>query len=376
MRIVEVLGMKSSKYGGLERFIESLIRKDSESQYWIWYNAPVGSKEYELKLKNMGAEIVVQPVSGSNIFVFAWRFFICLVKVKPDVVHVHFDPAGYVALLLSYLLGVKKRVKTVHSSIVNSKNIIVTNKKQLGLKTYFLFRLMYALSTDILCVSNAIKKQLSTVWKFRKKVSVLYLGVEVKKSDLSINEIKRKYNLPCNKLLIGNVAFHDDVKGIDLLLKSFALIKRSKNKKDVCLVQIGQFNKKTSDYKKLASELGIDSDVIWLGLQNNVQEILSACDIYTQPSRSEGILLAIMEASSVAIPTVAYRVGGISESCVDNLIGKLVTPLDYEAFAKELLVLLNNNELRRCLGDNALSYMMKNFNKTNSIKKLIDIYRK
>lgn len=83
-----------------------------------------------------------------------------------------------------------------------------------------------------------------------------------------------------------------------------------------------------------------------------------------------------MEASSVAIPTVAYRVGGISESCVDNLTGKLVTPLDYEAFAKELLVLLNNNELRRCLGDNALSYMMKNFNKTNSIKKLIDIYRK
>ena len=74
MRIVEVLGMKSSKYGGLERFIESLIRKDSESQYWIWYNAPVGSKEYELKLKNMGAEIVVQPVSGSNIFVLHGAF--------------------------------------------------------------------------------------------------------------------------------------------------------------------------------------------------------------------------------------------------------------------------------------------------------------
>ena len=374
MKIIEVMGMKSSKYGGLERFIESLINKDSESQYWVWYNAPISSKEYELKLRNMGVEIVVQPISGFNIFIFAWRFFICLVRVKPDVVHVHFDPAGYVALLLSYLLGVKKRIKTIHSSIVNTKNIIVTNKKQLSIKTYFLFKLMCALSTDILCVSNAIKKQLSTIWGIEKKVSALYLGVEIQKIDLSIDEIKRKYDLPCDKLLVGNVAFHDDVKGIDLLLKSLYIVKKSK--KDVCLVQIGQFKQKTSDYVKLASELGLDSDVIWLGLQNNVQEILSVCDVYTQPSRSEGIPLAIMEASSVAIPTVAYRVGGIVESCVDNLTGKLVAPLDYKSFARELLLLLENNELRRYLGDNALSYMIENFSKANSIKKLIDIYRK
>lgn len=374
MKIVEVMGMNNSKYGGLEQFMESLVKLDSNNKYYIIYNSPIRIKEYEIQLQKFGVELIYQSVSGLYIISFAWNFFFLLLRIKPDVVHVHFDPAGYVALFISYILRIKKRIKTVHSGITNAKQVVITDKKDLSLKTILLFRLMYFLSTDILCVSRAIKRQLFEIWGFDKKVSVLYLGVGIKTFGLSPIEIRKKYNLPVDKMLIANIAFHDDVKGVDLLLRSFAILKQEQ--KNVALVQIGQFKERTEYYKKLSRSLDVDSDIYWLGVQNNVQEILSACNIYTQPSRSEGVPLAIMEASSVALPTVAYAVGGIPEVCIDSLTGKLIPPYDYNLFAQELLKIIGDNELRMKMGKAARKYMLENFEKTNSINKLLKIYQK
>lgn len=368
------MGMKSSKYGGLERFMENLVKRDNNNKYYIIYNAPIVNKEYRDRLVANNVTLLNWSVCGlKNMFIFALRFFILLIKERPDIVHVHFEPAGYIALLISYILRVKKRIKTVHSGILDKKtNIVVYKRSQISFKTYYLFKLMSFLSTHVICVSHAIKAQMLKIWNFKRNISVVYLGVERKVNDKSKDEIRKKYNFPIGKILIANVAFHDDIKGIDLLLKSFAIVKEKYE--NIVLIQIGQFKDRTKFYKQLSSKLKIDNSILWMGVQDNVQEILYACDIYTQPSRSEGIGLAIMEASSVGIPTVAYNVGGIPEACVNGKTGFLVPSNDFKSFADSLLYLLENEKERYVLGENAQKYMMTNFELNNAIDKLINIY--
>lgn len=361
------MGMRSSKYGGLERFMEQLVTMDAGNAYFLIYTAPIATQEYEARLKSAGVTLYYWPVAGRHCLSFVWRFLRLLMRIKPQVVHVHFNPAGYIALLISYLFGVPRRIRTVHSSVQNNT---------LPISSRCLFSLMYHWATDVICVSEGIMRQLQMLFGWRTKLSVLYLGVDAMPVVMSREEIRKQYHLPKHKVLIVNVAFHADIKGIDLLLRAFAEAKAYCADTEIALVQIGEFKEKTAEYKQLALDLGIAQDIYWLGLQDHVQEILSGCDIYAQPSRSEGIGLAIMEASSVALPTVAFNVGGIPEVCIDGVTGKLIPANDWQRFGRVLAQLSRDTKLRESLGLAAQRYMQANFEVTSSVTKLIRLYQR
>lgn len=138
--------MRSSKYGGLERFMEKLVTMDSGNDYVLIYTASIVTPDYEEKLRSAGVTLYYWPVAGRHCWSFAWRFLRLLLRIKPQVVHAHFDPAGYIALLFSYLCGIEKRIKTVHSGLPDT----------LPLKTRCLFSLMHHWATDVICVSEGI----------------------------------------------------------------------------------------------------------------------------------------------------------------------------------------------------------------------------
>ena len=73
------------------------------------------------------------------------------------------------------------------------------------------------------------------------------------------------------------------------------------------------------------------------------------------PSLKEGWGLVVMEAASLAVPTVAYdHAGGVRESIVDGQTGVLVHGGENE-FTAALASVLGDESLRRRLGQNALS---------------------
>jgi glycosyltransferase involved in cell wall biosynthesis len=60
--------------------------------------------------------------------------------------------------------------------------------------------------------------------------------------------------------------------------------------------------------RHLAQELGLAEQVHLLGLRDDVDTILTAADIFVQPSLSEGLPLAVLEAMGFGLPIVATRV--------------------------------------------------------------------
>jgi glycosyltransferase involved in cell wall biosynthesis len=102
--------------------------------------------------------------------------------------------------------------------------------------------------------------------------------------------------------------------------------------------------------RALAAELGLGARLHLLGLRDDVADLHRAADLFVQPSRSEGLPLAILEAMGAGLPVVATRVGGIHEAVIDGRTGRLVPPADPAALAAALRELLDAPERRAAFG--------------------------
>lgn len=94
----------------------------------------------------------------------------------------------------------------------------------------------------------------------------------------------------------------------------------------------------------LARDLGVYSDIRFLGKQEPVEEILSIADVFLMPSGSETFGLAALEAMACEVPVVASNIGGIPELVVDGETGYLCPLGDVEAFAERTARLLSSEE--------------------------------
>jgi N-acetyl-alpha-D-glucosaminyl L-malate synthase BshA len=94
-----------------------------------------------------------------------------------------------------------------------------------------------------------------------------------------------------------------------------------------------------------ARELGIASDVCFLGKQLSFVEVLRASDIFLMPSESESFGLAALEAMACGVPVVGSNVGGVPEVVQDGETGFLCPVGDVDAMADRAFSLLEDRDL-------------------------------
>ena len=92
-----------------------------------------------------------------------------------------------------------------------------------------------------------------------------------------------------------------------------------------------------------------------MGYTSEVQEQMAKASLFVLTSRTEGFSLAAIEAMSVGIPAVVYNCpGGIRYVVKDGETGYLVPMDDEDAFAEKVCTLIENEDLRRTMGQAAL----------------------
>jgi len=366
--VIQFTGMTSDKYGSIEKFNEEVAKQLNEKGYktYFVYNEVPTNQEYVANLQSFNAEILTLSINWSF-----WEKIIAvlriLLKYKPEIVHCHFSfPLIRIIIPLSWLLCVPKRFITIHS--------------MLGRATFLgkcWFKMLGIFSTKIFTVSDAIKNQLRNDYQILKKIKTLRLGIDLNKFDINPNvkKLKQEYGLPADKFVVGCVAFHQPIKGIDVLLRAMSVLKYDLGQKDVVLCQVGGF---PGDYSEklysLTKELKIENEVIWLGRQDNVPDILKTFDVYCQPSRSEGLGLAIVEALASKLPVVAANVGGIPEVVENEKTGFLVENENPKEMAEKINILLNFSELRDEFGAYGYNMAHSQYDRNIQVEKLIEKY--
>ncbi len=163
------------------------------------------------------------------------------------------------------------------------------------------------------------------------------------------------------------------MKGVDLIMKAFAKI--TENFKDVELWLAGSASESFCN-KDLARDLDVYNRVKWLGTRSDVPLLMSACDIYVQPSRSEAFGLTGAEAMAAARPVVSANVGGVPEVVEDGVTGILVDPGNVEALAEAISVFLKDPEKRKRMGKAGRERAANLFQLEKEIDGIMSLYGK
>jgi len=92
--------------------------------------------------------------------------------------------------------------------------------------------------------------------------------------------------------------------------------------------------------------LGIERQIRFLGIRQDVLDWMAAADIFVLPSRWEGLPMVLLEAMGMGAAVVATAVEGVEEVIQDRQNGWLVPPEDPDALARAILWLLNHETER------------------------------
>jgi glycosyltransferase involved in cell wall biosynthesis len=102
--------------------------------------------------------------------------------------------------------------------------------------------------------------------------------------------------------------------------------------------------------KSLVVELGIADRVYFLGLRNDVREILPECDIYLHASSAETCTYAITESMAAAIPAVVLDAGAAKEQIQSGVSGYVIDRADVDSFSNPVRELMVDAPKRREMG--------------------------
>lgn len=202
-------------------------------------------------------------------------------------------------------------------------------------------------------------------------------GISVGLSDVLIEKIIKKEEIDDSRFYerefkIGLVGgFDAKYKGQNILLQALALFDK-KVKENISLSFVGKGN--YGWLSDIAKNLCLLENIKFIGPKESGKEIfdfLLDMSLYVQPSYTEGMPRALLEAMSVGCPVLGSKVGGIPDVVSSTFIHNSG---DYKTLSDQILKLYNNREL--LLKESIRSIeMVQPFLKSNLDKKRDSFYR-
>lgn len=173
-------------------------------------------------------------------------------------------------------------------------------------------------------------------------------------------------------LRIGTICGFRPEKGVDVLLRAFAELRRTRPEARLTLVGDGP---EGAPLRRLAAELGLGEDCRFEPATRTPEQWMRRMEIFVQPSRSEALSNSLMEAMSSGCAVVASRVGGNPELVDDGHTGLLFPSGDAPALAARLRELAEDPERRRRMAAAARQTMRERFSPQACIASMSAIYR-
>lgn len=370
MNIFHYTGMPTSqKMGGVERWLIAFANKARLRGHKVWLaytdKLPTDVPSLMAQYSEAGIAVVVTKTMSDAYNLISTE--------NINMVFSHF-PEPYLAPY-----SFKKRYKHVKVySFFHCSNYYsnLTWKKDFKLKLASLFYRYSVFKTQFyldgyIAVSKAVKKQFTHgCFLMSNKVLNVYLGVR------AFEKSKIRDNKSEDVIRITSIACHESRKGIDILIEAARELKRLGLKFEVNQIGGGMSFNNGKDTEKLhnqARDLEISGHWHWLGVRNDIDDLLEQTDIYVQPSRREAISLTIAEAMMHNLPVVASNVDGIPEYIENGETGILYENNNSNMLAKGILKLINDKNLREKIGiDGGKRIRMNDFNVDFNLDKLFN----
>ena len=222
----------------------------------------------------------------------------------------------------------------------------------------------------------------------KKKIYTIPIAVDTQKFKVIKNKnfLRKKFNLPNDKILIGS--FHKDgegwgngekpkmIKGPDIFVKTIKELSKKIGKNKIFVVLTsparGYVKKKLTQYK-------IPFKHFYPLEKDNIPLLFNCLDYYLVTSRDEGGPRGIFEAMACGVPVISTLVGHAHDHIENNYNGYKSPIDDYKSLSNNIFKLIKNPKLRKKIIKNCIKTAKQNniishqLYWNNFKKKLIDM---
>ncbi len=292
---------------------------------------------------------------------------------KPDVVHTHSSKAGVLGRLAAWHERVPLVVHTIHGLPFHPY------QNRLA-RAFFIMAERFAArrSHRILAVAEAmVEKAVAAGVAPREKFEVVYSGIRLEDfltPPAPPAELRRRYGLPADAVVIGKLARLFELKGHDYLLEAFARLGERHPRAYLFLVGDGLWRERL---QRKASLLGIAERIAWAGLvpHERVAETIHAMDVLVHCSLREGLARVLPQALLAGKPVVGFDVDGAREVVIEGRTGRLVPAQDVEALTRVLDETLSSLPAARAMAATGRAFCRERFDHRRMVNELLRIYR-
>jgi glycosyltransferase involved in cell wall biosynthesis len=281
---------------------------------------------------------MVRAVSPREDAAAAARLARLLRRVRPDVIHAHSSKAGAVARLARLVRPRTPLVYTPHGFAFNGWFESESERSRYRAVE----RALAPLATTILCVCEAERRLASSIGA--RQTDVVYNGVPATEPGTPHPALAaRRERGP----VVGVLSLLRPGKGLETLIDAAPAVLAAHP--DASFVIAGE-GPERADLEERARRLGVADSVVLLGLIDGPGPLISATDVFVNPSWAESFPLSTLEAMQAGLPVVITDVGGAAEAIVDGESGVLVPPRDAAALAEAVSGMLTDAERAAAIG--------------------------
>jgi glycosyltransferase involved in cell wall biosynthesis len=270
-----------------------------------------------------------------------------LVTGRFDVVHFHLPYAAAFGQLV-----VASLPKSARPGVVYTEHSLWDRAK---LVNRVLLRGSMGNRERLVTVSQASYDALPV--SLQRRATTVVHGVDLSESESLVarraklrGAVRSELDVEEDEVLFLTVANLRPEKGYDVLLEAAKTI--ADHDLPIRIAAVGR-GPLLDPLRARHAELGLGDRFQFLGQRDDVLQLLAGADAFVLASRHEGLPVALMEATSVGLPIVASRVGGIPQILEDGVDALLVPPGEPDLLAQAMNRLASDAELRTRLGQRA-----------------------
>jgi L-malate glycosyltransferase len=360
---VRILQISSAKaFGGGERHLVDLSRELAARGHEVFV-ALRPTNEWQDRLSFIPAERFMHVSIRNSFGTFSARRIASFVEANSiEIVHAH--------VARDYLTS------SIACRIAKRPKLTITRHVTLPLKPFHRFALRNV--DAAIAVSPGIKTLLERTFD-RKRITTIQNGVCGVGLDPIVNhslgaDFRTFHNIPINAPVVAAIGELKVLKGQrDLVLAANEVVKRIPNCHFVLAGRDHSLDQKfRRELRRLVRVLGLEKNFLWLDWLDDVAPLLAAADVFVSASHMESFGLSILEAMAAATPVVATETEGARELLQDKEV--LVKIKDPIALAEKICQVLQDQELRRSLGENQQRAAAEMFSLTSMIDATEQVY--
>lgn len=332
--------------------------------HFITYKRPA-------RLSSFSANVYLHEVSSFDYPLFEYTPYetalaskmVDVVKYENlDILHVHYAiPHAAVAYMAKMILrthGINIPViTTLHGTDIT---LVGSNKSFFPVAEFSINQ-----SDGVTTVSNQLKAQTEATFDVKKDIKVIYNFIDFDRFRKTNKDHFKKAIAPDGEKIMVHVSNFRKVKRVEDVIHVFAKVQAQIPCK---LMLIGD-GPERQKMEELCREVGLCSEIRFLGKQDAVEELLAVADLFVLPSQNESFGLAALEAMACEVPVVSTNIGGLPEVNIEGKTGYLCDVGDVQAMADRAISILSDPETHQRFRQAAFEHA-----KTFDIAKILPIY--